>query len=73
MSNKFAQPNIVLIMADLGWHIGCALEPKSIQLMITMAHKPIAQEFLSDLSEISNQVEKGTIVSRNIGPVYANG
>ncbi len=20
MSNKFAQPNIVLIMADLGWH-----------------------------------------------------
>jgi hypothetical protein len=51
MSNKFAQPNIVLIMADLGWHIGCALEPKSIQLMITMAHKPIAQEFLSDLSE----------------------
>jgi|ETN02SMinimDraft_4_1059925.scaffolds.fasta_scaffold57733_1 glutamate/tyrosine decarboxylase-like PLP-dependent enzyme len=60
-------------LADLGWHIGRALEPKSIQLMITMAHKPIAQEFLSDLSEISNQVEKGTIVSRNIGPVYANG
>jgi len=60
-------------LSDLGWHIGRALEPRSVQLMITMSHKPIVKEFLSDLTNISKHVENGTIVSRNIGPVYANG
>ena len=39
----------------------------------TLGSKPIVKEFLSDLADISNRVENGTIVSRNIGPVYANG
>ena len=60
-------------LSDLDWHIGRALEPKSIQLMITMSHKTTVQNFLSDLARIAHSVEHGTIVSRNINPVYANG
>ena len=43
-------------LAKRGWFVGRCLEPPSIQLMFNPVHAPVVEEYLDDLTEVTNQV-----------------
>ena len=59
-------------MTDLGWTLGRASEPASIQLMITVAHKESVGDFIRELAEVTEAVRSGKITAKQHQAVYAN-
>lgn len=58
-------------MGDRGWFVTQAAEPPSIHLgMLTMAHVPIVEDYLSDLRASVEEVRTGRVAAREAAVTY---
>lgn len=53
-----------------GWHLDRLQRPAGVQMIVTPAHAPVADTFLSDLAEATRAVREGGLAAAADGAIY---